>query len=511
MRLASPDMIPRIDAFAERELGHSVRELMGRSGKAVADAVRGLATPGATVLLLLGSGNNGGDGYAAASYLLGEYEVVAVDVFSAGQRTDAGRYYLEKYLSGGGRTVSTDEARRIIAALPAGSVIVDGVFGTGFRGEAPSALLPLITEANASRAHRVAIDLPFGVNAYDGSVGNVVLRADVTVALSYSKPGLHSYPAAEYAGRVIIDGLGLDPIAVERAFEFHYTLTDEAFAASALPNRPRNSNKGSFGKALLITGSDAYRGAAHLALQAALRGGAGLVSQVGTRELCAELRASYPEALYFEADPHSGEDASRILDAADRVGAVLLGSGCGTSEALAALAEGLISREGGPLVLDADAINSIAKYRIPEVLRRARRRIVLTPHPLEFSRISGIPVDKIQSERLRCAENFAREYGVILLLKGAATVITDGTDTFVNSTGGSALAKGGSGDVLAGLCAALLVCDTERLSRVALAAYLHGRAGDELSEEISDFAVTPSDLPVKIGKIIKGIIKGETK
>ncbi len=507
MRLASPDMIPAIDRFAEDALGHSVCELMGRSGKAVAAAVRELAARGSAVLLLLGSGNNGGDGYAAATCLLGEYSVAVCDVFFAGQRTDAGRHYLERYVSSGGRLLSADEARRLISTLSEGDVIVDGIFGTGFRGEAPTALLPLICEANASHASRIAIDVPFGVNACDGSVGSTVFRADLTVALSYSKPGLHSYPAAEYVGRILLDDIGIDRDAVERAFDFRYTLTDEAFAEEFLPTRPKNSNKGSFGKVLLITGSDAYRGAAHLALQAALRGGAGLVRQIGTRELCAELRATYPEALYLEADPASPYDADAILSADGWADATLIGSGCGVSESLAVLAERLMHLEGGPLILDADAVNSIAKHLTADVLRSARRRVILTPHPLEFSRISGVSVEEIREARLGRAIEFAREYGVILLLKGAATVITDGTDTFINSTGSSALAKGGSGDVLAGLCASLLADGAAPLPRVAQAAYLHGRAGDVLAEEVSDFGVTPSDLPRQIGKIINEIHK----
>lgn len=507
MRLASPDMIPAIDRFAEDALGHSVCELMGRSGKAVASAVREIAARGATVLLLLGSGNNGGDGYAAAACLPEGYSVAVCDVFSSGQRTDAGRYYLEKYVSSGGRLLSADEALRLIPTLAAGDVIVDGIFGTGFRGEAPAELFPLIGEANASHASRIAIDVPFGVNAYDGTVGHTVFRADLTVALSYSKPGLHSYPAAEYVGRILLDDIGIDRDAVERAFDFRYTLTDEAFVRTSLPHRPKNSNKGSFGRALLITGSDTYRGAAHLALQAALRGGAGLVRQAGTRELCAELRATYPEALYLEADPTSPRDTEALISADGWADVTLIGSGCGTCEALAALTERLIHLEGGPLILDADAVNSVAKHLTADVLRSARRRVILTPHPLELSRISGVPVEEIQAARLGHAIEFAREYGVILLLKGGATVITDGTDTFINSTGGSALAKGGSGDVLAGLCAALLADGSDPLPRVALAAYLHGRAGDALSEELSDFGVTPSDLPRQIGKIINKIQK----
>ena len=208
----------------------------------------------------------------------------------------------------------------------------------------------------------------------------------------------------------------------------------------------------------------------------------------------------YPEAIYL---PLSDTDT---VIAHSRDSVTLVGSGCGSTVGLCRLVEALLLIPGAPLVLDADAINALASFSSPEIFKRAERSVVLTPHPLEFSRISGMSVDHINSHRLSSAQSFAREYGITLLLKGSATVITDGKYTYINSSGSSALAKAGSGDVLAGALASLLAQSPTRVCEMtALAAYLHGAAGDSLAQSLSEYGVTPSDLPIKIAERIRSL------
>ena len=177
------------------------------------------------------------------------------------------------------------------------------------------------------------------------------------------------------------------------------------------------------------------------------------------------------------------------------------------SDTLYAHLETILLTEGAPLILDADAINILATRREHslELIRASVRKVVLTPHPLEFARLSGIPTSEVQSNRLRVARRFAKDNGCVLVLKGAGTVITDGNETYINSTGSSALAKAGSGDVLAGCLAAFVASGVSPLRASALAAYLHGLATDSLSEELSDFGVIPSDLPREIARQIRKI------
>ena len=268
---------------------------------------------------------------------------------------------------------------------------------------------------------------------------------------------------------------------------------DRDRARRLLPLRPEDANKGTFGKLLLLTGSEKYRGAAHLTLGAALRSGVGLVTFAGTDELCRELRARYPEAIYADIgsiDP---------VTLASRHNATVIGSGSDRSDALFATVKDLILSEGTPLVLDADALNVIAADdEGARLFKSARRPLILTPHPAEFSRLVGVPTEEIQSLRLRYAVEFAREHRVTLVLKGSGTIVTDGEHTYINTSGSNALAKGGSGDVLAGLVGALVASGMAPIEGAMLGVYLHGAAGDALAEVYSTYGVTPSDLPIAI-------------
>ena len=507
MKLALSSQIKEIDSFAINTLGIPAEILMGRSGVAVASVVKNVCPVGGKVVILTGKGNNGGDGYAAACILLGEYDVTVVDVFSAGQKTDEGKYYLNKFISLGGVNDSLN-GESIYDNISSADVIVDAIFGTGFLGTPPEYFEKLVDMINSSRAIKIAVDVPLGVNADDGSVHTNTIRAQVTVSLSYLKPGLLSYPAKEYCGKVILDSIGMPTDLVEKNIPFYNYLFDETEAVSALPNREANSSKGNFGKVLLITGSKQYPGAGILTLEAALRGGAGYVTQVASSQEISEYIKSFPEAL-FARDLVFDEkyDIDGIMALSLKSNVTLIGSGCESTPHLADLTESLIKSEGSPLIIDASALNALSEYKGREVLKLAKRKIIITPHPLEFSRLAGQSVEQVQKNRIRIAKNFAKEYGVILILKGAATVTTDGNTTYINSTGSSALAKAGSGDVMSGLLASLIAYHDDTLVASALAVYLHGKAGDNLSESLSEFGVIPSDLPYEIAKELRKIEK----
>ena len=503
MKLAKSSQIKIIDNYAINTLGIPAEELMGRSGRATADAVRSYAESGKNVLILAGKGNNGGDGYAAACLLQNEYSVKIIDIFSAGQKTAEGKFYLEKYLSLGGKITNGNELEIIKSLIDSADVIIDAIFGTGFLGNPPESLAPLANAVNSSSAIKIAVDVPLGINADNGSVNDIHIKADATVALSYMKPGLLSYPAKDYCGKIIHDTIGLPLDKIEEAIPFTNYLFDFAKAIRVLPKRAENTSKGSFGKTLLITGSKEYPGAGLLALESALRGGAGYVTQVIEKELYDTYLLKFPEALYQPNLIVDGEyDIEKICALSAKNSATLIGSGSHQGASLRSLTEALIKTEGGPLVIDASAINSLAEHSSPEIFKKAKRPVILTPHPLEFSRISGFTVKEIQSNRIASAKNFAREFGIILLLKGAATIITDGDRLYINSSGSSALAKAGSGDVLAGLLASILSYHNDPLGATAIAAYIHGAAGDSLAEASSTFSVTPSDLPIEIAKAL---------
>jgi NAD(P)H-hydrate epimerase len=218
------------------------------------------------------------------------------------------------------------------------------------------------------------------------------------------------------------------------------------------------------------------------------------------------LLSRFPEALYKRLQL---SDVDSVLSLCEKQNAILVGSGSGCSTSVFEIIKALLEIPGAPIVIDADGINSIVHFGSCELLRTAKRGVILTPHPLEFSRLSGTSVDQILANRYSAAKSFAKEYGCVLLLKGAATVITDGDNTYINGSGSSALAKAGSGDVLSGLIVSILAYKKDLLTSAALAAYIHGRCGDELSREYSSYGVTPSDIPKKVAKIMAEIERGQ--
>lgn len=501
MYLALSCEIAAADAYAEHTLGVPVTELMGRSGLAVANAVRKYAALGSRVIIFAGGGNNGGDGYAAALELLSEYDTEVVDLFNKGQRSDAGKYYLNKYKERKNPIIPSGK-EEILALISGCDCIVDAVFGTGMHGEPPREALGLLELLGATRVKKIAVDVPLGVDADTGRVHSSAVKYDATVALSYLKVGLVSYPAREYCGEIMLAGLDLPSTDIARALGFKHRYTDSELARELLPSRPENSNKGSFGRLLCIVGSEKFKGAAHLAIEGALRGGVGYVTEAASSALISHLLQAYPEVIYKDTDYTTAQGRRELLSFAEGSTAVLIGSGCGASVELAELCKALMLTEGAPLILDADAINSLSSLEDGgrAAFLGAKRKIILTPHPAELSRLIGVSVSQIQADRISVARRVASEYGVTLLLKGAASVICDREQLFVNSSGSSALAKAGSGDALAGFLASLVAAGLAPTFAAALAAYLHGRAADSLSLEYSTLGVTPSDLPRQMAR-----------
>ena len=289
--------------------------------------------------------------------------------------------------------------------------------------------------------------------------------------------------------------------------------TSFEWAKSTLPKRKADANKGSYGRLFAYVGSSAYHGAAHLAVESALRGGVGYVEVAASGELRKTLLLKFPELIFkdfAEASMLSTSDMENLVREQRRATATLVGCGSSKSNQLFEIVSMLLSEDGGALVLDADAINSMAENREEalSLLKNAKRKVVLTPHPLEFSRLSGLDVSYVNENREASAVTFAKEHNCVLLLKGKGTVITDGETVYVNTSGSSALAKAGSGDTLAGLLSALLATSAlPPLELTALAAYVHGKAGDRLSLELSEYGVTPSDLPKEMARVIAELEK----
>ena len=270
---------------------------------------------------------------------------------------------------------------------------------------------------------------------------------------------------------------------------------------SALPDRDENAHKGDFGKILLLCGSEGFTGAAALAAMGALRCGAGLVYLGVPRSIYAIEAVKLTEPIVFPLPDQDGKlsrDAlPGILGMLDSMDAVLIGPGLGQSEGTRTVIQAVLEEAKCPVVLDADGINGICRHR--DILRERHYPTILTPHAGEFQRLGG----EIGGDRLTSAQRFAREYGCILLLKGHHTVITDGTESYVNQTGNPGMAVGGSGDVLAGMIAGLLGQGLSPLNAAACGAWLHGAAGDLCAEKMGQYAMLPTDMLEVLGRLLK--------
>ncbi len=493
MICARPDQVKSLDKYCEDMLLIPCRELMARAGAGLAEAVISALenSKNKSAVILCGSGNNGGDGFACARILADKGYDIALCVLSDTSKTPEAQYYREL----------CRDIRRVdsLDDFVGFDVVVDALFGTGVTGELPSEICELINAANRASAYRIACDVPTGVDALLGEVGEPCFNADETVTMMLPKPGLYSLPASNYCGKITLCDLDLRENRLDGTFDCNCHVTDGSYAR--LPKRAENTNKGSYGKLLAVCGSDNMPGAASLACTAALRTGVGLVRLAAPRSVISSVSAQNCEPVYLElptADPFSTDSCETLIAEAEKADALLIGCGLGVSDELALLVRTLIYALEIPIILDADALNCFGTS-FPRV--SDGKNVTITPHPLEFSRLTGLTVDEIQSSRISCALEFAKEKNVTVVLKGARTVIAcpDGSFT-VNVSGTPALAKGGSGDVLSGMIASFAAQGIDRSAERA--SYIHGKAAELLAEQDSEYGVLPSSLPAYAARII---------
>ena len=464
----------------------SYSQLMKNAGTAAAKYILKFCSPQTKAVILCGSGNNGGDGFVIAGYLRENKIPTEIILSNGAPKTETARGFFDNSAI----DYSAEEARCKSVLLEA-DIVVDCVFGTGFHGMLPEKIAALMKIAN-TRPMKFAVDVPSGVNSDTGEFDENCFKPTHTLVLAAMKKGLINPSCVDILGRVELLDIGIDSSCWK-----NYSAVFKNSGADVLPARLPSSNKGSFGRLLNIAGSLCYCGAAAMSTKAALRMGAGLCTLAAPVSVVKILGSAIHETTFLPLPENEngfiGEScADKLAEILPKMNAVSIGCGLGNSEQTRALTEFVIKSADCPIIIDADGINSIS--RNIDVLRSRTGDTVLTPHPLEFSRISGLSVSEIQRDRIAAASNFSREYGVIVLLKGAYTVIADGDNVYVNASGNAALAKGGSGDVLTGIIAAMLAQGVPALKAAVEGAYLHGKAADELVEKMPPRKVLASDI-----------------
>ena len=480
----------------------SFLELMENAGEALAEEISHRTDiSGRNVLVLCGKGNNGGDGFVCARLLdkMGA-DVTVLLLIDQAPTGIAGQEFSE--LSGTGV--------KIIAAgeytfEKEPDVIIDAVFGTGFKGELPENIVQAFSSLSACQCLKVAADCPSGVNCDTGSVSRGILVPDITVTFGTIKTGMTLFPAKNCCGEIIIRPIGITEADLSST-GFVAKLCDDTTAAKALPKRTETSHKGNFGKLCIIGGSTEYSGAVAMNVKAALRSGAGLVRLAAIPRVCDRVAAKVDECVYTELIPsEAGTISFASVDIAEECiaasTAVLYGSGLKVNDDTLRLTREVLNacREKNiPIVIDADGLNCIAQLG-KDILKGVNA--VLTPHPAELARLIGMPVSFVLEDRLSAASELAEETGCIVTAKGFPTyIVSPDKRVYASYTGNAGLSRGGSGDVLAGMTAGMITAQKgDRIFDCAAAAvYYFGKAADITADEISQHNMLPTDV---IGRI----------
>ena len=502
MKLVTADEMRAIEQRVF-DAGTPASELMENAGRAVAKAI-GERLGGARarrIVVLVGPGNNGGDGLVAARFLAQDAAEVTVLLLTPRSAADPN---LQAASDLSVEIVEPDAVLAMVdAAFYRADGIIDCILGIGRRRPLEGLISDVCRHLRGRRARLFAVDVPSGLDADTGEVDALTPRADVTYALGISKLGLHLQPGSQYAGEVEVLEIGLGPAADEVATQL---LTPD-WARSMLPDRPAVSNKGSFGRTLVVAGSESYTGAASLSCLGALRAGAGLVSLAGLKTVRTAVAAQVAEATFLplpeldEAPAHDAADV--VLRAAEAYDALLVGPGLSLTPGAQALARGLLTSpllEEMPVVIDADALNALSK--LPGWHEHVTARCVLTPHPGEMARLANCSTSEVQADRIGMARRMAAEWRQTVVLKGANTVVAqaDGA-TLVSPFASALLATAGTGDVLAGTIAGLIAQGVEPFAAAGLGVYLHGAAGERLVSQYGVSGLLASELAREIALV----------
>ncbi|MBR7016609.1 MAG: NAD(P)H-hydrate dehydratase [Lachnospiraceae bacterium] len=496
LHVVSCEEMRAMDAHTIKNLKVPSAVLMERAALSIAEEVTAaLKTHPGRILIVCGTGNNGGDGAALARILF--IKGIKADLLIAGneERFSADmKAQMESCRALGVREVQDPDMRVY-------SIIVDAIFGTGLTREVTGSARVLIEKMGDAGAFVIAADIPSGISGDTGAVCGCAVKADVTVTMECAKTGQLLYPGALYTGRLIIAEIGIfDDEKLRGTLPFTAFSLEDHDIGKLLPARDPAGNKGTFGKVLVIAGLKGMCGAALLAGEAALRSGAGMVKIMTNEANRTIVQTAFPEALLsvYRKKEEIPELIRENLAWAD---AVAVGPGLGNSKKTRLIVETLLNECGKPLVIDADGLNVIGGDT--DLLSRHEGPLYITPHMGEMARLSGKTIVDLKADPVGSALEYAGASGAQVLLKDARTVIADKNGTvFINTSGNAGMATAGSGDVLSGILAGFLAQGADPAYAGALAAFVHGKAGDRAREINGERGMTASDIIRALSKII---------
>lgn len=452
-------------------------------------------------VVVCGKGNNGGDGFAVARHLLIMGKTVEVFLVGTEDGLSADCKINHDILKNMGvvinRLSNVEDANEFRESLNRCEVTLDAIFGTGLSKNVEGEYDMIISLMNENSSYIISIDVPSGFDSDSGRILGNCIRANKTISFQLYKRGFLNYGTDKFTGEVIVEDIGIPQFVVNKFHENEFIM-DREMVKEHLVTRNKYAHKGDYGRVLVVAGSKGFTGAAYIATQGAVKSGAGLVTLCCREDIIEVLSSKLVEAMTI-----GFEDKEKVNKLIERCNSIAVGPGMGVCNSTYEMVTNIIYKAKCPLVIDADGIN-VLKDNL-EVLKKKNNDIVITPHVGEMSTITGMPIEYIQENRIQVAKKFAKDYGVIVLLKGYNTIITNGEITIINPTGNSSMASGGMGDCLTGMVASLIGQGYEPMEAACIGTFVHGYCGERLSEKM--FCVDASHIIDKIPFIIKELYK----
>ena len=484
-----------VDGYTMEQMKVPGVVLMERAALAVANKVAEVAVEfgrNVRIAVVCGCGNNGADGVALARILT--WQGLFTEIIIAGDENNAtDEFLLQKEIAINSHMVFCNNFD-----FKEYDIVVDALFGTGLSREITGKYNDIINRINESESFVISVDIPSGIDATDGKVLGIAVKAMLTVTFGYHKMGMLLYPGKKYAGEVVVADIGLYPFAVKEINAARYFTYDDI---GRIPKRLDYSNKGTYLRTLVIAGSADMSGAAYLSGGSAYRCGAGLVEVLSHKNNSEILKKLLPEAIVSGYDE---ENAVGILtEKIEKADVIILGPGLSTEETAKDIVNFTLENVKVPIIIDADALNIISTDM--SLLKNCQSTVIITPHIGEMTRLTGKSKEDVLQNIIKAADDFAKEYGVVCVLKDAVTIVTGPQEddcVYINTSGCSAMSKAGCGDVLTGVIAAMLSLKLEPVSAAAMGVYVHGLAGEAAIASQSSHSMLASDMLNEFGKIL---------
>lgn len=497
MKIGNSELIRNIDNYCINDLGIPSIVLMENAALKVIKNIDFEKFKSFTIVC--GTGNNGGDGIAVARHLFSMN--MKIDIFIVGNHSmskDCATNYdiLKNMGISINNIIKSEDIIKLREALSENDMVIDAIFGIGLTRSVEGIYEEVIKSINKSNSYILAIDIPSGMKCDSFGILGTSIEANKTISFEVYKKGFLDYESERYTGSIIIEKIGVPEYVVNKFHDKEY-LTEIGDIKNIIKKRNKCAHKGDFGRVTIIAGSENFIGAAYISTEAAVRSGAGLVTLCTKKSILDILKSKLIEAMSMSYEDSAFENVISNSDS------IAIGPGMGNTELTLKYVKTILSNDGCPVVLDADALN-VLKGNL-ELLKECKRKIIMTPHMGEMSKLIGIDVKSLVENRIDIAVNFAKKYKVVLLLKGYNTIITDGNEVYINSTGNSKMASGGMGDTLTGIIASFIGQGYEPLKATILSAYIHGYCGDILAEDM--FCVNASHVIEKLPYVVETFVK----